>query len=77
MKPKWRYNIRLAEKKGVVVRAGTLERLTWLENRHSTLGEDNILKDIDAGLIITGHNWNEENVIKSYSITEKFLKKYL
>ena len=42
-----------------------IERLTWLENRHSTLGEDNILKDIDAGLIITGHNWNEENVIKT------------
>lgn len=42
-----------------------IERLTWLENRHSTLGEDNILAKIDAGLIITGHNWNEEEVIKT------------
>lgn len=35
-----------------------IERLTWIENRHSTLGEDNILKNIDAGIITTGHNWN-------------------
>ncbi len=35
-----------------------IERLTWLENRHSSLGEDNILKDIDAGLVCIGHNWN-------------------
>lgn len=42
-----------------------IERLTWLENRHSTLGEENILKDIDAGLIIMGHNWNGEQVLKT------------
>lgn len=35
-----------------------LERLTWLENRHASLGEENILKNIEAGLIFTGHNWN-------------------
>ena len=42
-----------------------IERLTWMENRHTTLGEDNIIKNIDAGLIISGHNWNEENVQKT------------
>lgn len=35
-----------------------MERLTWLENRHASLGEDNLLKNIDAGLVCTGHNWN-------------------
>lgn len=35
-----------------------IERLTWLENRHSSLGEENILQKIDAGLIAIGHNWN-------------------
>ncbi|MBU0981813.1 NAD(P)H-dependent oxidoreductase [Patescibacteria group bacterium] len=35
-----------------------IERLTWLENRHSTLGEDNLLKNIEAGLIVVGQNWN-------------------
>ena len=39
-----------------------IERLTWLQNRHSTLGESNILKDIESGFICTGHNWNGENV---------------
>ena len=41
-----------------------IERLTWLENRHSTLGEDNLLKNIDSGLILVGQNWNGEEVIK-------------
>jgi len=41
-----------------------IERLTWLENRHSTLKEDNILKDIEVGLICTGQNWNGANVVK-------------
>jgi multimeric flavodoxin WrbA len=41
-----------------------IERLTWLENRHATLGEGNLLEGIDAGLICTGHNWNGANVVK-------------
>jgi multimeric flavodoxin WrbA len=41
-----------------------IERLTWLENRHSTLGESNLLKNKEVGIISTGHNWNGENVIK-------------
>lgn len=40
-----------------------IERLTWLENRHSSLGESNILKDVDAGFIATGQNWNGKNVV--------------
>ena len=40
-----------------------IERLTWLENRHSTLGENNILKDISCGIIAIGQNWNGKEVI--------------
>ncbi len=29
-----------------------IERCTRLENRHSTLGEENIIKDIEAGIIV-------------------------
>ncbi|MDD5193662.1 MAG: hypothetical protein PHF67_03680 [Candidatus Nanoarchaeia archaeon] len=42
-----------------------IERLTWIENRHSTFGESNLLKNIDAGLICIGHNWNGKNVVKT------------
>jgi multimeric flavodoxin WrbA len=41
-----------------------VERLTWLDNRHSTLGESNLLKDKEVGVIATGHNWNGEEAIK-------------
>lgn len=41
-----------------------IERLTWLENRHTTLGESNVLKDIDCGVISVGHNWNGSEAIK-------------
>jgi len=41
-----------------------IERLTWLENRHTNLGESNLLKDIEAGIIAIGHNWNGEESIK-------------
>lgn len=44
--------------------AKLIERLTWLENRHSTLGESNILKNIDAGLITIGHNWNGKEAVE-------------
>ena len=39
-----------------------IERLTWLQNRHSTLGESNILKNIESGFICVGQQWNGENV---------------
>jgi len=40
-----------------------IERLTWLENRHTTLGESNLLKDVSCGIIATGQNWNGAEVI--------------
>ena len=41
-----------------------IERLTWLENRHTTLGESNLLKNKEAGIIAVGHNWNGEEAVK-------------
>jgi multimeric flavodoxin WrbA len=41
-----------------------IERLNWIENRQTTLGEENIVKNIEAGVIMTGHNWNGGNVIE-------------
>jgi multimeric flavodoxin WrbA len=41
-----------------------IERLTWLENRHTTLGESNLLKNKEAGVISVGHNWNGEESVK-------------
>jgi multimeric flavodoxin WrbA len=49
-----------------------IERLTWLENRHSTLGEESILKNIEAGIIIVGHNWRSWNI----KIIEKQVLKF-
>lgn len=40
-----------------------IERLTWLENRHTTLNESNLLKDISCGIIAIGQNWNGKNVV--------------
>jgi multimeric flavodoxin WrbA len=39
-----------------------IERLTWIENRHTTLKEDNVIKDIETGFICVGQNWNGEEV---------------
>lgn len=41
-----------------------IERLTWLENRHSTLGESNILKDKSCGIIGVGQNWRGQEVLE-------------
>ena len=41
-----------------------VERLTWLDNRHTTLGESNLLKDKEVGVIAVGHNWNGEEAVK-------------
>lgn len=40
-----------------------IERLTWLENRHSTLGESNILANIEAGIILIGQNWRGDDIL--------------
>ena len=42
-----------------------IERLTWIENRHSTLGESNIIKNVDSGVIALGQNWNGKDVVKT------------
>jgi multimeric flavodoxin WrbA len=50
-----------------------IERLTWIENRHSNLGEDNIVKDIDAGFITIGHNWRAKEITE---IQKEVMKYY-
>jgi multimeric flavodoxin WrbA len=42
-----------------------IERLTWIENRHTTLGEDNVVKKIKAGVIAVGQQWNGEEVVST------------
>jgi hypothetical protein len=32
--------------------------LTWIENRHTTLGGENPVKDKSVGVMIIGQNWN-------------------
>jgi hypothetical protein len=42
-----------------------IERLTRIENRHTTLGEESIIKNIEAGIIAIGHNRNNELTIQT------------
>ena len=42
-----------------------IERLTWIENRHSTLGESNIISGKDAGIILIGQNYNGKSVLNT------------
>lgn len=49
-----------------------IERLTWIESRHSTLGESNIIKDIESGFICVGQNWNGENVTEVQKKVHEF-----
>ncbi len=49
-----------------------IERLTWLENRHATLGEDNILKNVKAGIVIIGHNFNGNDILDTQRQVLKF-----
>jgi multimeric flavodoxin WrbA len=41
-----------------------MERLTWIENRSATLGESSLLKNKEAGVVATGHNWNGGEAVK-------------
>lgn len=49
-----------------------IERLTWIENRQSTLGEENIVKNIDVGIITIGQNWNGQNAVNTQKEVLKF-----
>jgi multimeric flavodoxin WrbA len=49
-----------------------IERLDWLENRHTTLGESNIIKNIESGFIFIGQNWNGANVVKLQKQVHEF-----
>jgi multimeric flavodoxin WrbA len=40
-----------------------IERLNWIENRHTTLKENNIIEGKVAGLIVVGQNWNGSQVL--------------
>jgi multimeric flavodoxin WrbA len=40
-----------------------IERLNWIENRHTTLEEDNIIEDKEAGIVVIGQNWNGTAVL--------------
>ena len=42
-----------------------IERLCWLENRHSTLKESNLLEGKLSGIVLVGHNWNGEAVLNT------------
>lgn len=43
------------------------ERLSWIENRFTSLGEKPIpqLKKLEAGIVVFGHNWNDQQVLKT------------
>lgn len=43
------------------------ERLSWIENRVTTLGEPPIpqLKGLEAGIVVFGQNWNDAAVLKT------------
>jgi multimeric flavodoxin WrbA len=43
------------------------ERLSWIENRVTTLGEAPIpqLKNLEAGVVVFGHNWNDAQVLRT------------
>lgn len=49
-----------------------IERLDWIENRWATLGEANIVKDIESGFIFIGHNWNVDTVVKTQKQVHEF-----
>jgi multimeric flavodoxin WrbA len=48
-----------------------IERLDWIENMHTSLGEENSVKDIQAGLVIIGQNWKvEESLLTQKKVLE-------
>ncbi|MBI2103072.1 flavodoxin family protein [Candidatus Woesearchaeota archaeon] len=40
-----------------------IERLSWIENNYSTLGQKNMAEGINAGIIVIGQNWRGKEVL--------------
>ena len=49
-----------------------IERLTWIENRHSTLKESNIIENIQSGFICCGQNWKGMDVVDTQRKVHSF-----
>lgn len=49
-----------------------IERLNWIENRRTTLQDINTVKDIKAGIIAVGQQWNGDAVITTQKQVLKF-----
>lgn len=49
-----------------------IERLTWIENRHVTLGESNIVENIQSGFICVGQNWKGMDVVDTQKKVHSF-----
>ena len=49
-----------------------IERLTWIENRHTTLGESNIVENIQSGFICCGQNWKGMDVVDTQKRVHTF-----
>jgi multimeric flavodoxin WrbA len=49
-----------------------IERLTWIENRHTNLGESNLVENIETGFICVGQNWNGEVVSETQKKVHEF-----
>ena len=41
-----------------------MERLSWIENRHTSLKEENIVSEKYVGVISCGHNFNGKEAIE-------------
>lgn len=50
--------------KANAIYARLLERLTWLENRHSSFNEENILHKKACGIVLFGHNFNVQQALE-------------
>ena len=63
-------SVRWGQANGVYQRL--IERLSWIQNRHTTLKEDNIIKGKEAGVVFLGQNWNGDQVLKTQKSVLEF-----
>lgn len=49
-----------------------IERLNWIENMHTTLQEENEVRNIEAGCVVIGQNWRGEEVLETQKEVYRF-----